>query len=438
MKKTKNDNFMPACSICGNDDKNIRYLQIKTEDNPSFFICSECVAEMDAKLNGLKGTLSDWGGLTLEEMEQPWDASEKKDGKKTDANKSQAGNGLYPKKIKDFLDSYIVGQEEAKKILSVAYYNHLKRVSIPKDKAGIVKKANILLVGPTGSGKTLLAKKLAEVAKIPFVAADATSLTKAGYVGKDVDSILLQLIYEAGGDIKQAEKGIIYLDESDKLANRGTLDNYVGGTAVQQSLLKIMEGTKVTVTLEDGIQKQETTIDTTNILFIIGGAFSGIEKIYARRHKKALAIGFGGSDAMQEHKSVSELRKEAYQNLETEDFIEYGMIPEFMGRIPVIACLDKLEEKDLVAVLTEPKDSICNEYKYLFNIDGINLSFEEEALQYIAKQAYKKNVGARGLRSVLESIMLQVTYESRPAKTTRKKRLTITKDLVQQPTIKKS
>lgn len=418
------------CFICGqeyNSDIKFAYISNNKMDSP-VLICEHCIENMSFKL-GLS--------VNFESEESPFETNPLDENgnpvKNTEKNLYQV---VTPKKIREYLDDYIVGQDNAKRILSVAYYNHLKRISIPKEEAGLVKKANILLAGPTGSGKTLFARKLAELAKVPFVVADATSFTKAGYVGNDVDSIITQLLYEANGNVELAQKGIVYIDEGDKLTSAGKGDHdYVGGVGVQQSLLKMIEGTKVTVKVGEnqGFSK-EVVVDTTNILFIVGGAFSGIEQHYISRKKKNSSIGFccNKNDNDKVTKSEEELKKEAYANLEADDFIKFGMIPEFMGRLPVIACLEKLKEKDLVNVLTEPKDSICNEYKYLFKMDKIELSFSDESLQAVAKKALDKKIGARGLRSVLEVALDSATYFS--SFSVRKiKKIIITKEFIENP-----
>lgn len=417
------------CFICGqeyNSDVKFAYISNNKMASP-ILICEHCIENMSFKL-GL--TFSDY----MDE-ESPFKTDTIENNKKANKEKKKA---LYqiitPKKIREYLDDYIVGQDTAKRILSVAYYNHLKRISIPKEEAGLVKKANILLAGPTGSGKTLFARKLAELAKVPFVVADATSFTKAGYVGNDVDSIITQLLYEANGNVDLAQKGIVYIDEGDKLTSAGKGNHdYVGGVGVQQSLLKMIEGTKVTVKVGEnqGLSK-EIVVDTTNILFIVGGAFSGIEQHYIKRKKKNSSIGFCCKDDNKVTKSEEELKKEAYANLEVDDFIKFGMIPEFMGRLPVIACLEKLKEEDLVHVLTEPKDSICNEYKYLFKMDNIKLSFSDESLKAVAKKALDKKIGARGLRSVLEVALDSATYFS--SYSVRKiKEIVITEKFIENP-----
>ena len=417
------------CFICGqeyNSDVKFAYISNNKMASP-VLICEHCIENMSFKL-GL--TFSDY----MDE-ESPFKTDTIENNKKANKEKKKA---LYqiitPKKIREYLDDYIIGQDTAKRILSVAYYNHLKRISIPKEEAGLVKKANILLAGPTGSGKTLFARKLAELAKVPFVVADATSFTKAGYVGNDVDSIITQLLYEANGNVDLAQKGIVYIDEGDKLTSVGKGNHdYVGGVGVQQSLLKMIEGTKVTVKVGEnqGLSK-EIVVDTTNILFIVGGAFSGIEQHYIKRKKRNSSIGFCCKDDNKVTKSEEELKKEAYANLEVDDFIKFGMIPEFMGRLPVIACLEKLKEEDLVHVLTEPKDSICNEYKYLFKMDGIKLSFSDESLKAVAKKALDKKIGARGLRSVLEVALDSATYFS--SYSVRKiKEIVITEKFIENP-----
>jgi ATP-dependent clp protease, ATP-binding subunit clpX len=381
------------CNICGKEyTPKERFISVHNDSGADdLLLCQDCISELAVKI----------------------DLLDDKDEEKEHEEKVKQLPHLYkktsPQKIRAYLDKFIIGQDEAKRILSVAYYNHLKRISLPEKLRGSIKKSNILLAGPTGSGKTLIAKKLAELANIPFVSADATSFTKSGYVGKDVDSIVQQLLCEAEYDVELAQRGIVYIDECDKLATSATAGDFIGGSAVQQALLKLMEGSLVPIVRANQFaiidDEDGSFFDTSNILFIVGGAFSGIENIYKKRVNTTGAIGFGAQT-----QTKTDVPDDMWKNLQVEDFVKYGFIPEFIGRLPVIACLEKLTEKDLVNVLSEPKDSICKEYQQLFKMDGIGLSFAPEALMEVAGEAYKKNVGARGLRSVLEQHLTTLTY----------------------------
>lgn len=374
------------CSFCGRkQEPNIKFI---ASPNGSIFICDDCVKICDNILQ--------------------------EDNKKFEQLKL-----MNPQEIKHKLDQYVIGQDEAKKILSVAVYNHYKRINYNenfKNKKDFVKidKSNVLLIGPTGCGKTLLAKTLAQILKVPFASADATTLTEAGYVGEDVESVLSKLLINAGGDVKKAEMGIVYIDEIDKIAKKSenrNLPKDPSGEGVQQGLLKIIEGTNASVPLSNKKHpfQENVTINTNNILFICGGAFVGLDKIIEERTEKS-SLGF---ESKKQEKDVVKFAK-------PQDLVKFGLIPEFVGRLPVVASLNKLSEDDLIKILVEPKNSILKQYQTLFKIDGIDFDIDKQALNTLANKAIQLKSGARGLRSIFEEAMLETMYNSPEDKTIKK------------------
>lgn len=408
------------CSFCGKTQDQVKKLIA----GPDVYICDECVELCNEILDE----------EFFEQKEKDKDSEDKDNSKKKDDIEDKPIP--KPHEIKAYLDQHIVGQDDAKKVLSVAVYNHYKRLkhNINSNKDDVeIQKSNILLVGPTGSGKTLLAQTLAKMLDVPFAVADATTLTEAGYVGDDVENILLRLYQNADFDAKKAEKGIIYIDEIDKIARKSentSITRDVSGEGVQQALLKLIEGTISNVPPQGGRkhpQQEVIQIDTKNILFIVGGAFVDLDKIIEHRVKDGNSIGFGNVAQTQAEKEQASSR--LLKKLQPEDLLKFGLIPEFIGRVPVFAVLDALDEDTLKMILTEPKNAVLKQYKKLLEMDDVELDFEQEAVDLIAKKAIKRKTGARALRSIVEELMLDVMYDI-PSKHDIKK-FTITKEMVE-------
>ena len=391
------------CSFCKKTEDQVRKL-ISGPDG--VYICDECI------------------GICAEIMEEEFAQYGQEEYYDTEINL------LKPEEIHAILDDYVIGQDQAKKALSVAVYNHYKRVLASRNLDVELQKSNILMLGPTGSGKTLLAQTLARMLNVPFAIADATTLTEAGYIGEDVENILLKIIQAADYDIERAQYGIIYIDEIDKITRKSenaSITRDVSGEGVQQALLKILEGTVASVPPQGGRKhphQEFIQIDTTNILFICGGAFEGIEKIIEAR-KDTKAIGFGAEVAVKKERNVGEILKEVMP----EDFIKYGLIPEFIGRVPVVVTLDALDENALIRILREPKNSLTKQYHKLFELDGVELDFEEDALELVAKKSLERKTGARGLRAIMENSLMDLMYKTPSDKTIRK--CIITKEAVE-------